>query len=41
MDDDKLTVLNILKNVGFHSIKHKKGLKSARMKMLCIVYQKQ
>ena len=28
---DKLTVFNILKSVGFYSMTHKKGLKSARM----------
>ena len=30
-DEDKLTVFNILKNVGFYSMIHNKGLKSARM----------
>ena len=31
-DENKLTVFNTLKNVGFHDNIHKKGLKSARMK---------
>ena len=31
-DDDKLTIFNILNNVGFHSTNHRTGLKSARMK---------
>ena len=31
-DEDKLTVYNILKNIGFHSMRHTKGLKSARFK---------
>ena len=31
-DEDKLTVYDILKNTGFYSMKHEKGLKSARMK---------
>ena len=31
-DEDKLTIYDILKNIGFYSMKHKKGLKSARMK---------
>ena len=31
-DEDKLTIYDILKNTGFYSMKHKKGLKSARMK---------
>ena len=31
-DEDKLTVWDILKNTGFHSMRHKKGVKSARMK---------
>ena len=30
-DEDKLTVYDILKNTGFYSMKHTKGLKSARM----------
>ena len=29
-DEDKLTVYNILKNIGFYSMRHTKGLKSAR-----------
>ena len=29
--EDKLTIFNILKNTGFYSKKHTKGLKSARM----------
>ena len=31
-DEDKLTVYDILKNIGFYSMRHTKGLKSARMK---------
>ena len=31
-DEDKLTVYNILKNIGFYSMRHTKGLKSARFK---------
>ena len=31
-DEDKLTLYNILKNVGFYSMIHNKGLKSARKK---------
>ena len=31
-DDDKSTVYYILKNIGFYSMRHKKGLNSARMK---------
>ena len=31
-DDDKSTVYDILKNTGFYSMRHKKGLNSARMK---------
>ena len=30
-DEDKLTVFNILRNVGFYSMIHNKGLQSARM----------
>ena len=30
-DEDKITIYNILKNTGFHSMKHKKGLKSVRL----------
>ena len=30
-DEDKSTVFDILRNTGFYSTKHKKGLKSARM----------
>ena len=30
-DEDKLTVFNIFKNVGFHSMIHNKGIKSTRM----------
>ena len=30
-DEEKITVFNILKNVGFYSMIHSKGLKSARM----------
>ena len=29
-DEDKITVFNTLKNVGFYSMIHNKGLKSAR-----------
>ena len=29
-NEDKLNVFNILENVGFYSLKHHKGLKSAR-----------
>ena len=31
-DEDKLTKYDILKNIGFYSMKNKKGLKSARIK---------
>ena len=31
-DEDKLIVYDILKNIGFYSMRHTKGLKSARMK---------
>ena len=31
-DEDKLTIYNILKNTGFYSRRHRKGLNSARMK---------
>ena len=31
-DDDKLTVYDILKNTGFSSMRHRKGLNSARMR---------
>ena len=31
-DEDKSTVYDILKNIGFYSMRHTKGLKSARMK---------
>ena len=31
-DEDKLIVYNILKNIGFYSMRHTKGLKSARFK---------
>ena len=31
-NEDKLTVFNILKKVGFYSLKHNKGLKSGRRK---------
>ena len=31
-DDDKSTVYDILKNTGFYSMRHKKGLNSTRMK---------
>ena len=31
-DEDKLTIYNILKNTGFYSMKHIKGLNSARFK---------
>ena len=31
-DEDKLTVYDILKNIGFYSMRHTKGLRSARMK---------
>ena len=31
-DEDKLTIYDILKNIGFHSMRHTKGLNSARMK---------
>ena len=31
-DEDKLTIYDILKNIGFYSMKHKKGLNAARMK---------
>ena len=31
-NEDKLTVYNILQNIGFYSMKHTKGLNSARMK---------
>ena len=30
-DEDKLTVFNIRKNVGFYSMIHNEGLKSARL----------
>ena len=30
--EDKLTMFNILENIGFYSMRHKKGLNSARMK---------
>ena len=30
-DEDKSTVYDILKNIGFYSMRHTKGLKSARM----------
>ena len=35
-DEDKLTVYDILKNIGFYSMRHTKGLKSARMKDVLI-----
>ena len=31
-DEDKLTVHDILKNTGFYSMRHTKGLNLARMK---------
>ena len=31
-DEDKLTIYNILQNTGFYSMKHIKGLNSARFK---------
>ena len=31
-NEDKLTIYDILKNIGFYSMRHTKGLKSARMK---------
>ena len=31
-NEDKLTIYNILKNIGFYSMKHYKGLNSARFK---------
>ena len=31
-DEDKLTIYDLLKNIGFCSMRHTKGLKSARMK---------
>ena len=31
-DEDNLIVYDILKNIGFYSMRHTKGLKSARMK---------
>ena len=30
-DEDKITIHNILKNTGFYSMKHKKGLKSVKL----------
>ena len=31
-DEDKSIIYDLLKNIGFYSMRHKKGLNSARMK---------
>ena len=38
-NEDKSTVYDILKNTGFYSMRHTKGLNSARMKMLYIIFK--
>ena len=40
-DEDRSIVYDILKNTGSYSMKHTKVLKSARLRMLSMIYQKQ
>ena len=40
-DDDRLTIYDKLKKTGFYSMRHRKGVNSARIRVLCMIYQKQ